>query len=104
MKGTNNQARHSNITLCTYNVKKYDVIKYEAIKSIFKENTILLIQETWLVEDEFIRQIKNDFPNSECIAANKMEMDDIKAGRKYGGVGICHHTNIKCKIEDLSTT
>ena len=104
MAGTNNQATHSNITLCSYNVKKYDDIKYAAIKSIFKDNTLLLIQETWLVEEEFIRQFKNDFPNSECISANKMELGDIRVGRKYGGVGICHHSNIKCKIENLTTT
>ena len=103
MKGTNNQTTINNITFCSYNVKKYDKIKYDAIKSIYKENTFLLIQETWLAEDEFIRQFKIDFPNSECISANKMDQDDIRAGRPYGGVGICHHSNIKCRIENLST-
>ena len=103
MKGTNNQTTLNNITFCSYNVKKYDKIKYDAIKSIYKENTFLLIQETWLAEDEFIRQFKIDFPNSECISANKMDQYDIRAGRPYGGVGICHHSNIKCRIENLST-
>ena len=51
MKGTNNQTTLNNITFCSYNVKKYDKIKYDAIKSIYKENTFLLIQETWLAED-----------------------------------------------------
>ena len=103
MAGTNNQATHSNITLCSYNVKKYDDIKYAAIKSIFKDNTLILIQETWLVEEEFIRQFKNDFPNSECISANKMDNNGISSGRRYGGVGICYHTNVKCKIENVAT-
>ena len=80
MEGKNSHTTHSNITLCSYNVKKYDKIKYNAIKSIYKENTFLLIQETWLAEDEFIRQFKIDFPNSECISANKMDQDGIKAG------------------------
>ena len=104
MAGTNNQTPLNKITFCSYNVKRYDKIKYNAIKSIYKENTFLLIQETWLAEDEFIRQFKIDFPNSECISANKMEQDHFRAGRPYGGVGLCHHSNIKCKIENLNTT
>ena len=104
MKGKNNQLLHRNITLCSYNVKKYDKIKYNTIKSLYKEDTLMLIQETWLFEEEFIRQFKIDFPNSECISANKMDLDDIRAGQPYEGVGICHHSNIKCKIENVSTT
>ena len=99
MEGTGNNI----INFCSYNVKMYDDIKYDAIKTIFQDNTIMLIQETWLAENEFIRRFKNHFPNSECISANKMDNDNIRAGRPYGGVGICYHTNINCKIEYVST-
>ena len=81
----------------------YDDTKYDALKAIFKDNTILLIQETWLTEDEFIRRFKNHFPNSECISSNKMDNGEIRAGRPYGGVGICYHNNINCRIEYVST-
>ena len=104
MEGTHNQNNSSIINFCSYNVKHYDDIKYDAIKSIFQNNTILLVQETWLAENEFIRKFKYDFPNSECISANKMDNNDIRAGRPYGGVGICYHSNIKCKIENITTT
>ena len=32
-----------------------------------------------------------------------MDLDGIKAGRPYGGVAICYHSNIKCKIEPIHT-
>ena len=63
----------------------------------------MLLQETWLKEQVFIDKFKNDFPNSECISASKMENKEITAGRKYGGVGICYHTNIKCAIQSIPT-
>ena len=106
MGGRSNQTNENSnnvITFCSYNVKKYDDMKYDAIKSLFKKNTFLLIQETWLSEIEFIRAFKNDFPNSECISANKMDQGGIRAGRPYGGVGICYHSNINCKIENIDT-
>ena len=104
MEGINNQNSTSMINFCSYNVKHYDDIKYDAIKSIFQKNTILLVQETWLTENEFIRKFKNDFPNSECISANKMDNNNTRVGRPYGGVGICYHSNINCKIENIITT
>ena len=91
------------ITICSYNVKNYDLVKYKAVKSLFDKSSFLLLQETWLNEKEFIRKFKNDFPNSECISVNKMDIDGIKAGRPYGGVGICYHSNIKCSVEKLSS-
>ena len=57
MEGPGNQ-HMNNINFCSYNVKKYDDIKLDAIKSIFQNNTILLIQETWIAENEFIRLFK----------------------------------------------
>ena len=91
------------ITFCSYNVKNYDNVKYDAVKSLFQKCTFLLVQETWLSEKEFIRRFKNDFPNSECISSNKMDLKDIGPGRRYGGVGICYHSNMNCKVENLKT-
>ena len=91
------------ITICSYNVKHYDLVKYEAVKSLFQKSSFLLLQETWLNEKESIRRFKNDFPKSECISVNKMDLDGIKAGRPYGGVSICYHSNIKCSVEKVSS-
>ena len=32
-----------------------------------------------------------------------MDLDGIKAGRPYGGVAICYHSNLKCRIEPIHT-
>ena len=89
--------------LCTYNVKRYDISKIEEIKSIFRQSSILLLQETWLTEDAFIRSFKRDFPYSECISSSIMDQNDIKLGRPHGGVGICYHSNLKCMTEIVPT-
>ena len=103
MNGYDNLNKIDQITFCSYNVKHYDTIKYDAVKELFDKCTFLLLQETWLAEDEFIRKFKNDFPNSECISTNKMDLKEIVQGRRYGGVSICHHANIKCSVESLKT-
>ena len=90
-------------SVSSYNVKHYDDKKYDAVKELFENSTLLFIQETWLAESEFIRKFKNDFPESDCISANKMENGGIGPGRRYSGVGICYHTNKKCKIENVNT-
>ena len=81
-----------------------DINLYEGILEIFHKNTFLLIQETWLSDVEFIRQFKLHFPGTECISTNKMDTGEIRAGRPYGGVGICYYTDMKCKIENVTTT
>ena len=95
---------NNNISLCSYNAKNYDPIKYNIIKELFDKCDFLLLQETWLNEKEFIRKFKNDFSNSECISASKMDLDGIKAGRPYGGVAICYHSYLKCQVEYITTT
>ena len=74
MAGSNNLKLNDQIIFCSYNVKNYDLVKYDAVKTLFERCTFLLLQETWLSEVEFIRRFKNDFPNSECTSANKMDM------------------------------
>ena len=94
---------NNHITFCSYNLNNYSQIKYELVKEIFNKCSFLLLQETWHVESEFIRKFKNDFPNSECISASKMDLDGIKVGRPYGGLAICYHSHLKCKIEYINT-
>ena len=95
---------NNQITFCSYNVNNYDVIKYDAIKDAFQKSTFLLLQETWQSENEFIRKFKLDFPDSECISVNKMDLNQIRPGRPYGGVSICYHSNISCKVETIITS
>ena len=91
------------ITFCTYNSNNYDAAKYDFVKEMFSKCDFLLLQETWKTENEFIRKFKNDFPESECISASQMDLDGVKAGRPYGGVAICYHANLKCKIDIIPT-
>ena len=102
---------NNQITFCSYNMNHYDDVKDahkdeepSALETLFENCTFLILQETWLTEDEFIRKFKNHFPDSECIAASKMEFNDIRRGRPYGGVSICYHSKIKCNVEIISTT
>ena len=93
-----------NISFSSYNVKDFNDDKIAAVKYLFKNSTFLLLQETWLNEKEFIRKFKSEISEeSECISANKMDHVDFKRGRRYGGVSICYHSNIKCKVENIPT-
>ena len=96
-------AVNNQITFCSYNIKKYDSTKLDAIRDLFKKCSFMIFQETWLTEIEFIRQFKNDFQQSECISASKMDQGDIGSGHSYGGVGICYHSNLKCQVDNIST-
>ena len=61
-----------NLTFGTYNVKNYyDPVAYQTVKDIFSKCSFLLLQETWLHEQEFINKFKADFDDVECISANK---------------------------------
>ena len=94
---------NNKITLGSFNLNNYSQIKYELVKEIFNKCSFLLLQETWHIESEFIRKFKIYFPNSECISASKMDLDSIKAGRPYGGISICYHSHLKCKVEYINT-
>ena len=85
-------ATNDSINLCSYNVKNYDPTKYNIIKELFDKCDFLFLQETWLIESEFICKFKNDFKRSTCISASKMDLDGIWVGRPYGGVSICYHS------------
>ena len=77
------------LSFCTYNLNNYNEIVVDkkvnpeksALERMYSECTFLLLQETWRTENEFNRIFKNQFPDSECISASKMEYDDIKHGR-----------------------
>ena len=89
------QSSNDIINFCSYNVKDFNQTKYATIRNLFHENTFLLLQETWLSEDEFIKRFKNEFPGSECISANKLDTGEIRTGRRYGGIGISYQTKVK---------
>ena len=90
-------------SISTYNVKRYDISKIEEIKSIFRQSSMIVLQETWLTEDAFIQSFKRDFPLSECISSSIMGHNDIRLSRPHGGVGICYHSNLKCRTEIVPT-
>ena len=92
-----------NITFGSYNVKHYDRVAYETVKEIFPKCSFLLLQETWLYEQEFINRFKADFNDVECISANKYDLGDINTGTIRSGIGICYHTNITCTVETIPT-
>ena len=92
------------ISFCSYNFKNFGDNKFVAVRELFNNCTFLLLQETWLNDIEFIRKFKDEISKfSECISANKMDLVDYKRGRRYGGVSICYHSNIKSKVETIST-
>ena len=93
-----------NISFSSYNVKDFNDTKFAAVQYLFKNSTFLLLQEIWLNEKEFIRKFKSKISkDSECISANRMDNVDFKRGRRHGGVSICHHSNIRSKVETIPT-
>ena len=99
------------LSFCSYNLKNYDDIiekidgvnEKSSLEKMFNESTFLILQETWLTESEFIRKFKNQFPESECISANKMDDDDVKLGGPYRGVGICYNSKLKYNVDTITT-
>ena len=99
------------LSFCSYNLKNYDDItdkkqgkkEMSALEKMYNECTFLILQETWLTENEFIRKFKKQFPESECISASKMDIDDIRPGRPYGGVSICYDSKLKCNVDTIDT-
>ena len=69
-----------NITFGSYNVKNYNLTRYETMSKLFKKCSFLLIQETWMKEQAFIDKFREDFKDSECISASKMENKEIISG------------------------
>ena len=53
------------------------------LKKMLPKCDCLLLQETWLTENEFTRRFKNEFPNSEIVVASQMDLDSINSGRPY---------------------
>ena len=92
-----------NLSFCSYNIKNYNDKKKKVIKDLLEKNTFLLLQETWWNANKYVRQFKADFMGIECISVNKMDLVDIKAGRPYGGVSICHQSHANCKTETIPT-
>ena len=69
---------NNQITFCSYNINHYDLVKDahgvdkpSALETLFNNCTFLILLETLLTKDEFIRKFKNHFPDSECITSNK---------------------------------
>ena len=61
------------LTFGTYNVKNYnDPVAYQTVKDIFSKCSFLLLQETWLHEQEFINKFKEDFDDVECISVKQI--------------------------------
>ena len=48
-----------NINVSSYSVKDFNDDKFLAVKYLFDKSTFLLLQETWLNENKFIRKFKS---------------------------------------------
>ena len=91
--------------MAAINVKYYDNegVAYETVRRIFPKCSFLLLQKTWLHEQEFINRFKSDFGNAECISSNKYDNGVINTGTIKSGIGICYHINLASTFDTIKT-
>ena len=92
----------SKISIASYNSHGSGAGRLEYIKSLFKRHDILLIQEHWLLPQQF-HFYNNNIPdcNSECVSG--MRDSEPILGRPFGGCAILWNKNIQATVTPVNT-
>ena len=93
----------SEIKIRSFNCKGFKPRNYNYLRDLFKDSSILLLQEHWLFnfECDLICKILND---ASYHAKSSMNDKELLKGRPYGGTAIVYRNNIKAKVNPLSTS
>ncbi len=93
-----------NLVTVSYNSTGLNVERQEYIHDILSDERIdiLLLQETWLYKSEskLLDNIHKMYTS--CAISGMDETQEIRQGRKYGGVGIMWHSRISKSVRTYS--
>ena len=93
----------SKICIKSFNCKGFKPRNYNYIRDIFKDASILLIQEHWLFNFEFDK-ISSILNEASFHAKSSMDNKILLKGRPYGGTAIIYRNNLKAKISPINTS
>ena len=95
--------KEKRLRITSYNCKGFKFRNYDYLKHLFKQNEIMLLQETWLYEFEH-REFVRVLPECQYVAVSAMEDANIgQVGRPYGGCAILYHRDLACSFNPIST-
>ena len=93
-----------NLSVISYNPTGLNAERQEYIHDILSEERIdiMLLQETWLYKSEskLLDNIHKMYTS--CAISGMDETQEIRQGRKYGGVGIMWHSRISKSVRTYS--
>ena len=91
-----------NFKIISYNCQGFKSRNFQYIKSLYKNASILLLQETWL-HDFDSSQITTVLPGSCCHALSSMDATVLSRGRDYGGTAVVWRSELKLKVTPIET-
>ena len=88
---------NKNIRIATYNSHGSGAGRLEYVKKLSNNHDIILIQEHWLVPQQFhmYNNMLSNF-NSHCISG--ITDGKLLSGRPYGGCAVLWNKNIKASV------
>lgn len=89
------------VTLCTYNSQGLSAGRIEYIKDLCRSHDIVLIQETWLLNDN-LKYIEDRVPGVTSHGVSSIDDSSILVGRPYGGCSILWKKSMVCNATPIT--
>ena len=91
-----------NLSVCTYNMRGFNVTKVDYLKQLLVNCDILFIQEHWLNPDQ-IALFANYFPQHSIHGISALNSGVLLEGRPHGGCIIVYGSHIAGEVQILKT-
>ena len=91
-----------NLKIISYNCQGFKNRNFDYINNIYKDSSVLLLQETWL-HDFDSSKITTVLPGSCCHALSSMDARVLSRGRDYGGTAVVWRSDLNLKVTPLAT-
>ena len=90
------------MTFASYNVHGINTAKWSYMHDIFEKCDFLLLQETWLYDNQ-AHLFSDNLTNASFHCVSGMEQGELLDGRPYGGCCIAWHDRIACSVSPVLT-
>lgn len=88
------------LRLCSYNSHGMGTGRIEYIRFLLNECDVLLVQEHWLLKEQFA-SFESNFSNAHLYAVSGMKSDVLVSGRPFGGCAILVNANWSVNIHPI---
>ena len=95
-------AHNQDLRIVSYNCQGFKTRNFSYIDKLFKDSDILLLQEHWFFDFEFLN-FKKVLGKCNYFAKSNMKSNILTNGRPYGGVAIVFKSDIDANIEMVET-